>query len=411
MQIRNRIMEQRLVHPDEVAPNPRNWRVHPQHQRDALRGVLAEVGIVAPVIAYHSERAGGQLMLVDGHERMTIGVPFPCVILDVSDSEADKLLATFDPITSLATANAKALEELVASFELESPAVSGMLDALLAAAPLADVGLAIPEPPRLTSKDKRKPCVDVIYTFGGGGSTCCVAYHSGLMYGVRSTDRACTAHPVAFIDNEFKGYDHEVHKAVVARHQPKYATVMDIFTPEQSRALGIEHHGFERVMRWAEDLSNYTQNVIIIPKYDCIADIPEHFMLGYSVPSSYGGTPLPVERFSGRRVHLLGGSPKKQYTYWSAIPDSVVSVDTNYIHLVSTFGKIQDVGLMNEMLGTQIPAQAERSLASIGFGGLPNPLYVAFAINAGYYLALFSNPPIPPVLADDVLELMEVDDA
>lgn len=131
MQIRNRIMEQRLVHPDEVAPNPRNWRVHPQHQRDALRGVLAEVGIVAPVIAYHSERAGGRLMLVDGHERMTVGVPFPCVILDVSDTEADKLLATFDPIANLATANVKALEELVASFELDSPAVADMLDALL----------------------------------------------------------------------------------------------------------------------------------------------------------------------------------------------------------------------------------------------------------------------------------------
>lgn len=131
MQIRNRIMEQRLVHPDEVAFNPRNWRVHPQHQRDALRGVLAEVGIVAPVIAYHSERAGGRLMLVDGHERMTVGVPFPCVILDVDDAEADKLLATFDPITSLATANAKALEELVGSFELDSQAIAEMLESLI----------------------------------------------------------------------------------------------------------------------------------------------------------------------------------------------------------------------------------------------------------------------------------------
>ena len=40
MQIRDRIRELRRVRAAELRPNPRNWRVHPPQQQDALRGVL-----------------------------------------------------------------------------------------------------------------------------------------------------------------------------------------------------------------------------------------------------------------------------------------------------------------------------------------------------------------------------------
>ena len=129
MQIRNRIKELRTVSPDEVAPNPRNWRTHPKEQRDALRGVLSQVGIAAPVIAYHSARHNG-LVLIDGHERMTVGVPFPAVILDVDDAEADVLLATFDPLTNMAGTDTALLDDLLRDISTDSPAVSAMLDAL-----------------------------------------------------------------------------------------------------------------------------------------------------------------------------------------------------------------------------------------------------------------------------------------
>ena len=127
MNIRNRIKELRVVTPDEVAPNPRNWRTHPQAQRDALRGVLAQVGIAAPVIAYESPTG---LMLIDGHERMTLGVPFPAVILDVNEQEAAVLLATFDPLTSMAETNAEALDALLREVSTDSPAVAQMLEEL-----------------------------------------------------------------------------------------------------------------------------------------------------------------------------------------------------------------------------------------------------------------------------------------
>ena len=137
--IRNRIKELRLVRPDEVRPNAKNWRAHPQNQRDALRGVLAQVGIAAPVIAYETPEG---LTLIDGHERMTVGVPFPCVILDVSEEEADVLLATFDPIGELATANQEKLEALMQTTVLHNEALTAMVKAIIpdhTDAPIPDV--------------------------------------------------------------------------------------------------------------------------------------------------------------------------------------------------------------------------------------------------------------------------------
>ena len=43
MHIRDRIKELRRVRASDLRPNPRNWRLHPPVQQDALRGVLAEV--------------------------------------------------------------------------------------------------------------------------------------------------------------------------------------------------------------------------------------------------------------------------------------------------------------------------------------------------------------------------------
>jgi hypothetical protein len=128
MNIRNRIKEFRTVTPDEVAPNPKNWRTHPQGQRDALRGVLADVGIAAPVIAYETPDG---LMLIDGHERMTVGVPFPCAILDVTEAEANTLLATFDPLGAMAETDSTALDALLREVSTDSPAVIQMWDELI----------------------------------------------------------------------------------------------------------------------------------------------------------------------------------------------------------------------------------------------------------------------------------------
>ncbi len=51
MRIRDRIRELRRVPANELLPNPRNWRTHPQQQADVLRRLLAEVGFADAMLA------------------------------------------------------------------------------------------------------------------------------------------------------------------------------------------------------------------------------------------------------------------------------------------------------------------------------------------------------------------------
>ncbi|HTU27316.1 MAG TPA: hypothetical protein VMF30_18045, partial [Pirellulales bacterium] len=102
----------------------------PTDQRDALRGVLAEVGYAGALLA--RELADGSLELIDGHLRAetTPDALVPVLVLDVNESEAAKLLASFDPLSALAETNHEALQALLAQVETESQALGRLLDDL-----------------------------------------------------------------------------------------------------------------------------------------------------------------------------------------------------------------------------------------------------------------------------------------
>ncbi len=126
--IRDRVREFRRVPAGELLDNDGNPRRHPQAQRDALRGVLEQVGIAGALVAYHSERNGGRLTLIDGHlRRHDYDLDWPTLILDVSDAEADLLLATHDPLAALAEYDKPKLDALLQEVRAKSPAVVGML--------------------------------------------------------------------------------------------------------------------------------------------------------------------------------------------------------------------------------------------------------------------------------------------
>jgi DNA modification methylase len=127
MKIRDRIKELRRVKASELHPNPKNWRTHPKQQLDALRGILAEVGFAGAELA--RELPDGSLQLIDGHARAEIAgdAEIPVLILDVTESEADKILATFDPLGSMAEADAGKLEELLREVQTGSEALAEML--------------------------------------------------------------------------------------------------------------------------------------------------------------------------------------------------------------------------------------------------------------------------------------------
>jgi hypothetical protein len=127
MQIRDRVKELRRVKASELHPNPRNWRMHPKRQQDALRGVLAEIGYADALLV--REREGGGLELIDGHLRAetTPDQLVPVLVLDVTADEAAKILATLDPLSALAEADSLKLDELLRDVHFESGAVSAML--------------------------------------------------------------------------------------------------------------------------------------------------------------------------------------------------------------------------------------------------------------------------------------------
>jgi hypothetical protein len=72
--------------------------------------------------------------LIDGHARLDVALDsdVPVLVLDVTESEADKLLATLDPIAAMAGANKDALAELLADIETDREALAKMLEGLKA---------------------------------------------------------------------------------------------------------------------------------------------------------------------------------------------------------------------------------------------------------------------------------------
>lgn len=170
--------------------------------------------------------------------------------------------------------------------------------------------------------------MNLIYCSGGNPLLSQIAFEEGWMLGFRSDNNMGSCkHPVSFIDVDYKHPDFEKHLETVSRYHPKYATVPDL------SEKAILNQDIDRAVRQAERLQPHCEIVLIVPKLSGqIALLPQSIAIGYSVPSRYGGAQYPLWELSGRRVHLLGGSPRKQiqaYLHLSAIA-SVVSLDGNY---------------------------------------------------------------------------------
>ena len=90
------------VPPDQLLANPANYRRHPARQRDALRGSLDELGVVAPVIV---NRTTG--FVLDGHARveeyLSAGIAtVPVAYVELSEEQEKLALLMLDPISAMA---------------------------------------------------------------------------------------------------------------------------------------------------------------------------------------------------------------------------------------------------------------------------------------------------------------------
>jgi len=134
MNVQDRVTEMRLVPADQLIANPANWRRHPQAQQRALAAVLDEVGFAGAVIAREDEDGG--LVIIDGHARaeMVGEATVPVLVTDLTEAEADVVLATYDPIGAMADRDAIALQELTDSITTQSAATRTLLDAIVSGA-------------------------------------------------------------------------------------------------------------------------------------------------------------------------------------------------------------------------------------------------------------------------------------
>jgi len=127
----NRIVEYTEESPEQLLANPLNWRVHPKSQQVSLSGVLDDLGFIAPVIV---NKSTGHM--IDGHLRVSLAlrnnVPrVPVIYVDLTEQEEKEALITLDPITNMAVADVKNLEELIGDMGTVNDAVRLLIGDIL----------------------------------------------------------------------------------------------------------------------------------------------------------------------------------------------------------------------------------------------------------------------------------------
>lgn len=202
--------------------------------------------------------------------------------------------------------------------------------------------------------------MELIYTAGGNRQYAEIAVKRGFTYGARLPDTVYFQ--PEFVDQEYKAPNRAAYMDALQQYRPRLATVLDLERSEQTH----------EVLDWAHEAAQYVREaVIIIPKVFNIIRILPHSIsdkqvrLGYSVPTTYGGTPVPKREFAGWPLHLLGGSPQKQYKLAHERGWNVVSMDNNYIQKQANAGRFFHNGIVTGAKNKYFPTLREAGLGAI----------------------------------------------
>jgi hypothetical protein len=163
-----------------------------------------------------------------------------------------------------------------------------------------------------------------------------IAKSHGWIPGARYTNLrdVRTFDEIGFLDIDWRNYNFTLHLEVAAHVLPIMTVARDV---ENAQEL-------DAILNQAQELARYCKNVVIVPKDPILAtvldsDIPPEYVLGYSVPTRYGGTTIAPSYFR-RPVHLLGGRPDRQRRLADLMP--IVSLDCNRFTLDASFGDYFD---------------------------------------------------------------------
>jgi ParB-like chromosome segregation protein Spo0J len=124
---RSRIVGTGTEDPTQLVANPRNWRIHPEGQQDALGSVLDEVGWVGQVLV---NRTTGHV--VDGHLRVELALArdepeVPVLYVELTEQEEALVLASLDPLSAMAAADEDKLRGLLAEVTIEQADLAAMM--------------------------------------------------------------------------------------------------------------------------------------------------------------------------------------------------------------------------------------------------------------------------------------------
>lgn len=358
---------------DTLLPHPHNPR---EGDVDAIELSLNAHGQYRPIVVNSRNR-----VIIAGHhlwkaaQRLgweTVSVAW----LDADEDEHVRIMLADNRTADLGSYNEAAILSLLEELDRGDLGLVGTgytdddLATLAAAQSGLQTDLAYEEGDKREPRKRSTP-IDLIASIAGPVYITHILYALGWHPGIITTAAGAarkileaTGRPPMFMDNEWHDYDHDQHIKTLAEFHPKYATVRDLVTKAQAREHDVRYYSIAETLGMAEEVAQHADNVILIPKYDCIDDLPatiggKRVVLGYSVHSSYGGTPIRPQRFAGHPVHLLGGSWKKQRALLNLLGDDVVSLDNNNMLMVSRFANVNRIGGSSNTLLEMFPEFGE----------------------------------------------------
>ncbi|KAA9400699.1 hypothetical protein Har1131_18655 [Haloarcula sp. CBA1131] len=149
--------------------------------------------------------------------------------------------------------------------------------------------------------------------------------------------------PIEILDNDFWNPDLDRYIERFERCEPSVGMLGDAYDRQEARQYNQAARELKRKFPGTE--------VIIVPKcHEAIDVIDEDIILGY--PMGYSDQTADeytdIVDWRGRRVHLLGASPTKQYPVIEELtqprvtgeePADIVGVDWNGVHLAALHGE------------------------------------------------------------------------
>ncbi len=160
-----------------------------------------------------------------------------------------------------------------------------------------------------------------------------IAARFGWLPGARYQEFRHVRHnrAVGLIDVNWRKYDFARHLTAVRHKRPLLTVVRDI---ERRSQVGA-------VLDQAQILAKYVPFIVVVPKVGGVVEpfadkLGSALVLGYSVPTKYGRTSVPIREFLGQPVHLLGGRPDAQRHLAEKL--QVISIDSNRLTLDARYG-------------------------------------------------------------------------